>query len=75
MTPYEEELLTKYLSHLNVLGKDGDFADFEDWHQVVRYASGPGAPRTVEEASELRYKDLLDAARMFNRLQGNPEPG
>ena len=75
MTPYEEELLTKYLSHLNVLGKDGDFADFEDWHQVVRYASGPGAPCTVEEASELRYKDLLDAARMFNRLQGNPEPG
>ena len=47
MTPYEEELLTRYLTHLNVLGEDGDFADFEDWHQVVRYASGPGAPRTA----------------------------
>ena len=27
-------------------------------------------PRTVEEASELRYKDVLEAARAFNRPQG-----
>ena len=33
------------------------------------------APRTVEEASELRYKDALEAARVFNRLQGNSEAG
>jgi len=28
MTPCEEELLTRYLTHLNVLGEDGDCADF-----------------------------------------------
>ena len=32
------------------------------------YAQGPNAPRTVIAASELRYKDILDAARVFNRL-------
>ena len=70
MTPYEEELLKTYLTHLNILGEDGNLADFDDWYQMVRYANGDGAPRTVEEASELRYKDILDAARVFNRLQG-----
>ena len=70
MTPYEEELLTRYLTHLNVLGEDGDFADFEECYQLVRYANGAGIPRTVEEAAELRYKDVLEAARVFNRLQG-----
>ena len=71
MTPYEEELLTRYLTHLNVLGEDGDFADFEQWYQLVRYANGPGAPRTVEEASALRYKDVLEAAWVFNQLNTN----
>ena len=75
MTPYEEELLKNYLTHLNILGEDGDFVDFEDWYQLVRYANGNGAPRTVEEASELRYKDVLEAARVFNRLTGNTESG
>ena len=69
MTPYEEELLVKYLTHLNVVGAEGDYADFEAWYQSVRYAQGPGAPRTLEEAAELRYKDVLEAARVFNRLQ------
>ena len=69
MTPCEEELLTKYLTHLKILGEDGDFATFEEWYQLVRYANGDGAPRTVEGASELRYKDVLEAARVFNRLQ------
>ena len=69
MTPYEQELLEKYLTHQNVIGYEGDYPDFESWYQSVRYAQGPGAPRTVEEASELRYKDILDAARVFNRLQ------
>ena len=59
----------------NVQREDGDFADFEEWYQLVRYANGPGAPRTLEEASELRYKDVLEAARVFNRLQGNTESG
>ncbi len=71
MTPYEQELLEKYLAHLNVIGHEGDYPDFEAWYQAVRYAQGPGEPRTLEEASELRYKDVLDAARVFNRLQGN----
>ena len=73
MTPYEQELLEKYLAHLNIVGHEGDYPDFEAWYQAVRYANGPGAPRTVEEASEMRYKDVLDAARVFNRLQGNSE--
>ena len=68
----EQELLEKYLTHLNVLARRGDYPDFESWYQAVRYAQGPGAPRTLEEASELRYKDVLDAARVFNRLQENP---
>ena len=33
---------------------------------------GPNAPEHVMEASELRYKDILDAARVFNRVQENP---
>ena len=69
MTPYEEELLVKYLTYLNVVDVEGDYADFEAWYQTVRYGQGPGAPRTLEEAAELRYKDILDAARVFNRLQ------
>ena len=66
MTPYEEELLTRYLTHLNIQGENGDFADFKDWYQLVRYANANGAP---EEVPELRYRDVLEAARVFNRLQ------
>ena len=69
MTPYEQELLEKYLAHRNVIGDEGDYPDFESGYQLVRYAQGPGAPRTVEEASELRYKDVLDAARGFKHPQ------
>ena len=65
MTPYEQELLEKYLAHLNIVGHEGDYPDFESWYLAVRYVQGPGAPPTVEEASELRYKDVLDAARVF----------
>ena len=62
MTPYEGELLTKYLTHLIILGEYGDFADFEEWYQLIRYTNGAGTPRTVEEVSELRYKGVLEAA-------------
>ena len=48
--------------------------DRKSWYQEVRYTQGPGAQRTLEKASELRYKDILDAARVFNRLQENLEP-
>ena len=67
MTAYEQELLEEYLTHLNVIGDDGDYADFEAWYQAVRHAQGPSAPTTLQEASELRYKDVLDATRAFNR--------
>ena len=69
MTPDEQELLEKYLAHLNLLGDEGSYPDFEAWYQEVRYAQGPEAQATLEEASELRYKDILDAARVFNWLQ------
>ena len=69
MTGEEKDLLKKYLTHLNVLGQDGSHPHFEAWYQEVRYAQGPNAPQTLMEASELRYKDVLDAARVFNRLQ------
>ena len=75
MTGEEQDLSEKYLAHRNVIGDEGDYPDFESWYQAVRYAQGPSAPRTVQEASELRYKDILDAARVFNRLQGNTRPG
>ena len=74
MTPYEQELLEKYLAYLNVIGEEGAYPSFEAWYQEVRYAQGPGALRTLEEASELRYKDVLEAARVFNRLQESPVP-
>lgn len=47
MIPYEEELPTKYLTHLNVLEED---ADSDERYQLVRYANGDGAPRIVQEA-------------------------
>ena len=61
MTPCEVELPTKYLTHLNVLGEDGDFADFEEWYQPVRYAKGPRG--AAGKGSELRCKDVLKTAR------------
>ena len=29
MPPYEQELLEKYLTHLNILGDEGNYPDFE----------------------------------------------
>ena len=69
MTVEEQELLQQYLTDLNVLGDEGGtHPDFEAWYQEVRYAQGPSAPHSLMEASELRYKDVLEAARVFNRL-------
>lgn len=68
MTEHEQQLLEKYLTHLNILGDEGCYDSFEEWYQQVRFARGHGAPLTLEEASELRYKDVLAAARVFNRL-------
>ena len=68
MTPYEEEVLVEYLTHLSVLGDQGDCADFEAWYEAVRYAQSPQAPRDLEDSAELRYQDVIDAAQVFNRL-------
>ena len=59
MTPCEEELLTKYLTHLNVLGGDAYFADFEERYQPVRYANAARRPA-----------DPLSSGR--DSLQGHP---
>ena len=71
MTGEEQDLLEKYLAHRNVLGDEGSYPDFGAWYQEVRYAQRPRAPTTLQKASELRFKDILDAARVCNRLQGN----
>ena len=68
MTGEEKDLLKKYLAHRNVIGEEGDYPNFEAWYQEIRYAQGPAAPTTLEEASELRFKDTPDAARVFNRM-------
>ena len=72
MTGEEQELLEQYLTNLNVLGPEGSHPDFEAWYQEIRYAQGPGSPTTLQEASELRYKDVLDAARVFTGCTGDP---
>ncbi len=63
MTTEEKELLKSYLTHLNILGQEGTHAHIEAWYQEVRYAQGPDPPQSLEEASELRYEDILEAAR------------
>ena len=42
MTSEEQELLEKYLSHLNVLGEEGTHPNLDCWYLEVRYARGPG---------------------------------
>ena len=69
ITGEEQELLENYLTHLNVLGEEGTHPDLETWYQEVRYARGRRAPRTLQEVSELRFKAVLDAARVFKHQQ------
>ena len=73
MTSEEQGLLEQYLTYLNVLGDEGTHHDFDAWYQEVRYAQGPNAPQSLEEASELRYKDVLDAARVFTTCRKTPD--
>ena len=72
MTGEEKDLLKKYLTHLNVLGPDGGHPHFEAWYQEVRYAQGPNAPHNLMEASELRYKDILGAAKLMDQVKNHP---
>lgn len=65
LTGEEQELLEKYLTHLNVLGPEGFYPNFEAWYQEIRYARGPSRPQTVAETAELRYKGVLEAAKLF----------
>ena len=45
LTGEEQELLEKYLTHLNVLGPEGFYPNFEAWYQEIRYAQGPSTHR------------------------------
>ena len=65
MTGEEKDLLKKYLAHLNILGPEGFYPNFEAWYQEIRYAQGPSAPQTVAETAELRNKGVLEAAKLF----------
>ena len=60
MTGEEKELLKKYLTHLNVLGPDGSHPPLRGLVPGSALALGSNAPRTLHEASELRYKYVLD---------------
>ena len=68
MTGKEQDLLQQYLTQLNVLGEGGTNPNIDAWHQEVRYALGPNAPQSLEEASELRYEEIREARRPINRL-------
>ena len=65
MSNEEQKLLEKYLTHLNSLGPEGFYPNFEAWYQEIRYAQGPSTPQTVAETAELRYKGVLEAAKPF----------
>ena len=41
----------------------------DDWYQGVGYAQSQNALTNLEEASEMRYKDVLEGPRVVNRLQ------
>ena len=56
-----------------MLGQEGSHPHFEAWYQEVRYAQGPNAPHNLMEASELRYKDILDAAKLMDQVKNHPE--
>ena len=45
MTGEEKDLLKKYLAHLNSLGPEGFYPNFEAWYQEIRYAQGPAPHR------------------------------
>ena len=69
MTGEEQELLEQYLTHLNILGEEGTHPNFDAWYPEVRYTQGPNAPQTLEQASELRFKAVLEAAQVFKHQQ------
>ena len=77
MTGEEQELLEKYLTHLNVLGDEGDYPDFEAWYQAVRYAQGPGRLRgskSIDRCSSLIYHHI-DRTPHASRKIGAPRGG
>ena len=66
MTDYQKQLLGNYLTHLTILGDNACYDSFDQRYQELRFAQGLDAPRSLAEASDLRYKDILPAARVFN---------
>ena len=69
MTGGEQELLEKYLTHLKFPGVDGSYPDLETWYKEVRCARGQPSPDLG-----VAYKDIQDAARIFNRCRKQPKP-
>ena len=43
--------MEQYLTHLNMLGGEGDYTNFEARYQAVRNAEGPSAPFALQEAA------------------------
>ena len=72
MTGEEKDLLKKYLAHLNILGPEGFYPNFEAWYQEIRYAQGSSAPhrpwqrrrscatRASSEANNIRIPNIND---------------
>ena len=69
MTGEEKDLLKKYLTDRNVLGKDGSIPTSKPGTRKYATPRAQTPPQNLMEASELRYKDILDAARVFSQLQ------
>lgn len=69
MTPYEQELLERYLTHLNVLSDEGDYPDFEAWYREMHYAQGErrspntaGGLKATQQGRPGRHEGLQLAA-------------
>ena len=69
MTGEKQKLLEKYVSHLNVLGGKAPIPTSKPGTKKSVTPAAPAAPRTLQEASELRFKDILDDARVFKHQQ------
>ena len=53
------------LSHLNILGGEEAYANFEDRYQAVCNAEGNSATFALQEAAELHFNDIPGAALVF----------
>ena len=75
MTGEEKDLLKKYLTHLNVLGKDGSHPHFEAWYQEVRYAQGPKRPTQPDGSVRTALQGYPGRRPGVQPAAGIPPPG